>query len=485
MKAYNFILAAAIVMLAACTEDPYAGMGTKPVTGEKPSTDTPSDGEQDNPVAVEKTVTFTAIADGEEPAAKAVVSNDGTKLLTFWEPGDEIMVWSDADQTTGYTFSTDITANSTEADFTYTGAFQEGTRYIATHPAKGSTCTFDDSSITSAVVIPSNQTLEAGRIKKDYLAALAYSASGNTLAFKNATALVKFQVGDERVYSGTVQTSEGEQIGGTYTATFDSNGIPAISTTNIGKETITFNTESGALATGTDYYVAVAPVENLVDGFTLTFNNNYTGLCDENKHTCDGNSYISKTYNVKSLERNKVYNVADAKSNTNVSKIDLHFHFDDADCYAWPTSSSTSGADEVVDQIFTLNGQNFTFKFAGTLDGDKKAPYNYNTGSYSCVLLTAQESFLGLPALADFKLTEVSVINKGKVDSSTACILGERATVDGEKKCVGVSKSFSKGGKTSWTLEGTAERQVCWLYVDGGERSLHANHIYLTYEKVE
>lgn len=493
MKAYNFMLAAAIVMLAACTEDPYAGMGTKPVTGEKPSTDTPSDGEQDNPGVVEKTVTFTAIADGgepaaegdEQPAAKAVVSNDGTKLQTFWEPGDEIKVWSDADPSTGYIFATDITTNYTSADFTYTGAFQEGARYIAVHPAKGSTCTFDNSTITGAVVIPSNQTLEAGRIKKDYLAALAYSERGNTLAFRNATALVKFQVGDERVYSGTVQTSEGEQIGGTYTATFDSNGIPAISTTNDKKETITFKPESGALATGTDYYVAVAPVDELAGGFTLTFNNNYTGRCDENVHTCNGTSYISKTYNVKSLERNVVYNVADAMSNTNVSKIELHFHFDDADCYDWPTSSSTLAADEIVDQTFTLNGQDFTFKFAGTLNGGKRAPYNLNTSSYSCVLLTTQESFLGLPALADFKLTEVSVINKGAVSSSTACILGERATVEGEKKYVGESKSFTQGGTTSWTLEGTTEGQVCWLYVDGGTRSLHANHIYLTYEKVE
>ena len=65
---------------------------------------------------------FTAVMEGDE--AKAVIGLNGSnKPQTFWEDGDAINVFSSAvsGSTAGFKFTTSLSANSTSAEFTYSG----------------------------------------------------------------------------------------------------------------------------------------------------------------------------------------------------------------------------------------------------------------------------------------------------------------------------------------------------------------------------
>ena len=87
-----------------------------------------------------RTVSFRATLSDQEAPSKAVVAlNGSSNPQTFWENGDQITVYTQADGDTpnsaGYTFSTTLGANATSATFSYTGDGCEEGNYLAIYPA--------------------------------------------------------------------------------------------------------------------------------------------------------------------------------------------------------------------------------------------------------------------------------------------------------------------------------------------------------------
>ena len=433
MKSLRYLFAAALVTLVAgCSKE----NGT------------------DNTTTTSKTVVFTVQAED----TKAMIS--GTQ--TLWEKGDQISVFSDASSSTPYTFSTALGSPASSAEFSYTGDFATGEKYMALYPAaSGISADFATSKI-SGLVIPANQTLGS-----NYVYATAYSTDGETLAFKNATSLVRFQVADGRVVSGALSVAEGKSIAGTFAATLDSDGIPTLANTADGASTINFDLGGKTkLSTGTDYYVAVAPTAS---SFSLRLQN-------------AGGSYIEKTYEVSSLDRKKIYGVGDATSNNKVSKIVLNFNFADVDAMTdWPTAGNTSPATKT----FTLNGTGYDFVLThATGDSYTNISYLGSPSSGDKCLVISGHAQVGLPLISSFKLTKVAL---------TAVAGGLKTMSAGitTSICGDTFDDNVQGGTTNstaipeWNLTDTKANTVYYIYQGGSaSKGKYIKNLTLTYEKV-
>ena len=151
-------------------------------------------------VAVE-TVVFTASMDGAD--SKAVL-NETTKY-SEWEAGDKVTIHNG---TTGFEFTAAGAGASTELSYTGTGF--SGSKFMAAYPSCSSA---DVETKTVNAYISTWQQAQVGTYHHDAALAVAYTEN-NELAFKNATALLKFTVGTDNVTHVVFHGNLGEGITG-------------------------------------------------------------------------------------------------------------------------------------------------------------------------------------------------------------------------------------------------------------------------------
>ncbi len=229
----------------------------------------------DGPVVADKAAkTLTAMFDGAE--TKALLS-EGTK--TSWEYLDTILVYN------GYYTSRYVTHVK---DSSYVAEFEvaeqdealAGDKFIAVYPlwADGYMTSYVDIDrlTIDEVYLEMNQKARAGSYDPRTAISMAYTED-TTLVFKNATALLKFQVLNEGVKSVTVWTHNGEPIAGSWSldyndgepvaTPFESNDENDVRTANW----VELHAGDKTFEVGKDYYISVFP-QVAEAGFTVEFN---------------------------------------------------------------------------------------------------------------------------------------------------------------------------------------------------------------------
>lgn len=226
------------------------------------------------PVVADKAVkTLTAMFDGAE--TKALLS-EGTK--TDWEYLDTILVYN-GEYSVKYVNRTK--GQSRVAEFELLDDYYfEGEEFLAVYPlwADGyMTSVADlDYKTVDKVWLENVQTARAGSYDPRAAISMAYTED-TTLVFKNATALLKFQVLNEDVQSVTLWSHDGEPLTGQWMLDYNE-GEPLatpIEPSEEGQVTtmswVELNAGYDVFEVGKDYYIAVFP-QVLEYGFTVEFN---------------------------------------------------------------------------------------------------------------------------------------------------------------------------------------------------------------------
>ena len=214
----------------------------------------------------ENTVVYKAIADGAD--TKAVLgTNESGRPQSMWEDGDNIIVYVEGGQS--FRFSTTLDEPSFSADFTYDGDDFPSVQVVTaiypdlatgSHPEAGWIITFN---ATDQLIDPATDSYA-----KYSVPSVAYSTD-NTLNFKNATSLLKFQVSKSDI-SKISFTAKGEEIvSGACVYSFDSDGTINGYTASEGENYASLCTmEGGTFHSGKNYYLSVLPAV-LESGFVI------------------------------------------------------------------------------------------------------------------------------------------------------------------------------------------------------------------------
>ena len=422
--------------------------------------------------------------DEDLPESKSVLGESvNGKPQPFWTDGDRITVYTSADgmgdesagvSMVGYVFSTSLGANSPEATFGYTGDdFNQGAEYIAIYPDKGDAArsvNFTTHKMAN-VVVPAKQTLSAGTYDRNAMVAIGYSTGGSSLVFRNATALVKFQVSESGIINGALESES--PLAGTFRGEIRDTNPAYLDTYSNGAtyNKIDFTIDgSTPLTPGTDYYIAVRP-GSISGGLKFYLN-----------------GQLVKTFtNVTSIARNKVYDMG--VLSLPVYSAEKHLTFDVTDAAAmagFPTTSTPAGK-VVNDQIvcpYTLYGD--TYNFISTTPVDASTVYFPYYDATNKRLAIKAYWYLGLPAIEGYKLVgvDINVIysNKTSVVIGISSNIGTGSAVPtyvsgGEQK----TQAYKTNGLFSFDLSDTAENTVYWI---NARTAIGISEITLTYVPV-
>ena len=452
-----FIFVAAVAAMAACTK-----------------TADPENASNEYIVDGVRTVVFKAVMGGvATPDSKAVIDlNDKSKPQTFWENDDEITVYTSADYSgsvamsmRGYEFSTDLVSNSTSATFTYTGDGCTSGDYLAIYPAANENRAInytptDGAYRMAAVDVPTNQTLVAGSFDKSAAVMTAYAPAGSsTLNFKNATALIKFQVADADIKGGSIIADGADRISGRFRADVSTASPyePVLSEYSapgvVEQNYVNFTLDGGAsLSVGTDYYVAVRPTD-LTDGFKVYLN-----------------GYLVKTISKSacaSFARNKVYNLG-TLTKAGAEEMVLPFDFSGTPPTvdpAWPTTYGYTHVDGGIERVYPLYGTNYSFCLADCGGAGKAQVCWYSTG----LLFNAAQRYFGLPAIPGYKLTKIDCYKKSGALTAkfeiVESIVGNTSDAPADIVTGGEAQVFNENGKWfTYELSGTAANTRYYIY---------------------
>lgn len=131
----------------------------------------------------------------------------------------------------------------------------------------------------------------------------------------------------------------------------------------------------------------------------------------------------------------------------------------------WPTANSTT----LTDYTYTLAGTDYTFKLK-------------NVKQNSGYLMLTSTADLGLPALANYKLTKVVANNSSGCSTSTSVSICTNTT--GTAVSGGTAKTWSKTSSSyTYNLSGTSANTVYYMHVTSKNAQLYS--VVLTYELVE
>ena len=176
-----------------------------------------------------------------------------------------------------YYFETEIQGGPVAtATFKYSGEQElkgfggEGKTFYAVYPCGSSNLTVNDEHQTIlGINVPTTQTAVEGSYDVMAPVAVAYSTDGKTLAFKNVTALVKFQVLVEGVNKVTFSGNNSEPLSGNINVSYN-NGQPSFVTTETTKTYVELICEDGFVV-GKDYYFSILP-NTFSHGFKIEIN---------------------------------------------------------------------------------------------------------------------------------------------------------------------------------------------------------------------
>ena len=202
----------------------------------------------------------------ESPADTKTVVESGVHV--FWEPGDEIAVFTGEQSAK---FTTDITAASGTA--TFKGTFGDATwpedmDLWAVYPFSEDAI-FDGETITTT--LPSEQVAREGSFGKDMNLAIAHS-SGTTLQFYNVGGGIRFSVTEEGIKKVMFEGLSGEIISGKVMIGMDEDGKPVVQEVTGGSQFITLLPPAGqeTFEPGAWYYIVAIP-GSLEGGYKFRF----------------------------------------------------------------------------------------------------------------------------------------------------------------------------------------------------------------------
>ena len=426
-RSIYYLFSAAALLFAACTAEPVT----------------------DNTMAgfIPGPTTFSAIMEGE--GTKAVIGlNDNNKPQTFWENGDAINVFSSAvsGSTAGFKFTTSLSANSTSAEFTYSGDdFPLGEQYFATYPYRSNTRGVNYTDLRLAgLQIPSSQTLVAGSFDKDAALSVAYVDGGsNTLYFQNGTALLKFRVSESNIVDGRIEVDNADAISGTFRAVIDASTkeltVEKYTASGVTQNNyVNFSMGGTALSTGTDYYVAVAPVE-LTSDLKIYLNGNLVKVINSS--------------NLAALQRNKIYNLGTLTTPSTPAEKVLRFDFSGDALPGWPTSDNWQDGPGNLNCTYPLYGTNYNFFLTDCGNGSNaRVAWVKSAGG---LILYATWRYVGLPAIDGYKLVRVSGTMCLSSKTRKAAIV-KNVAADNTQGTISQLHEFVTGGEsTAWSTKGT------------------------------
>lgn len=438
MKKVIITLFAAAIALAACTAE------TEP-RKEGPA---PSVSEEFIPGPT----VFTAFSEGT-PDTKAVIGlNDSSKPQTFWENGDAISVFTSADgdshSGTSYKFVTSLGSNSTTADFALDEAKEFGSgMYFASYPYQSNSrgVNFTGSSDTyrmAGLRLPSSQTLVANNFDKTAALAVAFSESGSSLEFKNATALLKFRVSESGIIDGRIEVDAGDAISGTFRADVNTS-TKELSLETYGQPTynyVDFTIDgSTALSAGTDYYVAIRPL-TLTSDLKIFLNGNLVRTINSGQ--------------LASVQRNKIYNLGTLTTPAKPAQKVLRFDFSGTAKDGWPTADKWKAAPGELNCTYPLYGTNYNF-FLTDCGNASQARVAWVSASGGLILYTTWR-YVGLPAIEGYKLVMVSGTMCLSTNSKRKAAIVKGVAADNSLGTIAELHEFVTGGEsTGWTTKGT------------------------------
>lgn len=238
--------------------------------------------ELDNQVPEGEKVVFEASVDG----ADTKVTLDGK--VSKWESGDKITIHNG---TKGYEFST--TDEGVKAEFSYVGDDFSGDRFMAVYPAGEYTA--DVAAKTVTANIPTYQPSRENDFSVGAVPSVAY-AENNSLAFKNASALLKFTVKGTNVKGLVFYGNNGEAVSGNVAVSLNEDNT--VKSVVAQETTITENeqtetklitwakvwaqTDNWCFNEGVTYYLSVVP-QNFEKGFTAQLEVDGVGTVDVKK----------------------------------------------------------------------------------------------------------------------------------------------------------------------------------------------------------
>ena len=244
-------------------------------------------------VSCNKELPIEQVPAGEVTKFEASVDGADTKVVldgkvSKWENGDKITIHNG---TKGYEFST--TDEGARAEFTYTGTDFSGEKFIAVYPS--GTYSADVEAKTVVASIPTYQPSRDGSFSVGAVPSVAYSET-QSLAFKNAAALLKFTVKGKNVKGLVFYGNNNEAVTGNVKVTVnDDNTIKSIEAqeTTITENDVTetkfitwakvwANTSNWCFVEGTTYYLAVVP-QNFTKGFAVQLEIDGVGLVEVKK----------------------------------------------------------------------------------------------------------------------------------------------------------------------------------------------------------
>ena len=201
----------------------------------------------------------------ESPTESRTVVESGVHV--FWEPGDEIAVFTGE---LSAKFTTDITSSSASATFKGTfgdSSWPEDLDLWAVYPFSED-AVFDGETITTT--LPSEQVAREGSFGKDMNLAIAHSNS-STLQFYNVGGGIRFSVTEEGIKKVMFEGLSGEIISGKVKIGFE-DGLPVVKEVTGGSQFITLLPPSGheTFEPGVWYYIVAIPGA-LEGGYKLRF----------------------------------------------------------------------------------------------------------------------------------------------------------------------------------------------------------------------
>lgn len=252
------------------------------------------------PEAQEETVVFTASVDA---ATKTTLNGVNTE----WVAGDKITIHNG---TKGFEFK--AKSSGAKSEFTYTGSDFSGEKFMAVYPS--GTYTADVDKRTVKVNIPTWQQAKVGSWDANAAVGVAYSEN-TSLAFKNATALLEFQVNTDKVTHVVFHGNGEEAITGDANVTLTEEGtkvevLPTAIIKDGNKiadkgswvEIYAWHSESDKyFKKGQTYYAAVAP-QVLSNGVTVKVKIDEGDELEVKKSTKSLTLQPSHIYNLGTLE---------------------------------------------------------------------------------------------------------------------------------------------------------------------------------------
>lgn len=229
----------------------------------------------------------TLIARTETSADTKTVVEGETHV--FWEPGDEIAVFSGGKSGK---FTTDITESSATATFHGSLGETNGADLWAVYPYSKD-AVFDGETITTT--LPSEQVARFGSFGKDMNLSIARSSSNN-LQFYNVGGGIRFRLTQEGIKRVVFEGYGGETLAGKVRIGFDENGLPVVREVTDGSKAITLLPPSGNDSFPTNvWFYCVAIPGSLSSGYKLEFyrDTEYSRMASEKAVTIKRSIYGS------------------------------------------------------------------------------------------------------------------------------------------------------------------------------------------------